>query len=85
MLTYDVVMDPGVPFFRAVFLHEAHTDSLTCDSCHPSIFHVRAGADPIAMQKIFAGELSGRCHGRVAFPPQTSCPRCHLDLGRAAG
>lgn len=85
VLPYDVVMDPGVPLFRVVFPHDVHTFWLTCDSCHPSIFQMRAGANPITMQKIFAGEYCGRCHGRVAFPPQTSCPRCHVDLGRASG
>ncbi|MBW2313005.1 MAG: cytochrome c3 family protein [Deltaproteobacteria bacterium] len=84
ILPHDVVLDPGVPLFQAVFPHEPHTYWLRCDSCHPSIFVMRAGANPITMAKIFEGEFCGRCHGKVAFAPETGCPRCHVKLGRPA-
>lgn len=70
----------GQPMFKVAFPHKAHTEWLTCASCHPSIFKMQRGADPITMAKIFAGEYCGRCHGKVAFPVPTGCPRCHLAL-----
>lgn len=84
ILPYDVYFDPGVPLFQAVFPHAQHTYWLRCDSCHPSIFEMRAGANPITMAKIFQGEFCGRCHGKVAFAPETGCPRCHVKLGQLA-
>ncbi len=80
----DVRLDPGIPSMEVVFPHAAHTYWLRCDNCHPAIFQMRAGADPITMAAIFAGEYCGRCHGKVAFPPATGCPRCHVKLGQAA-
>lgn len=82
LLPFNVRMDPGIPQFEVVFPHAAHTYWLRCDNCHPAIFQMRAGSNPITMAKIFQGEYCGRCHGRVAFPPQTGCPRCHIKLGR---
>lgn len=80
VLEYDVRLDPGIPNFEVVFPHAEHTYWLTCNSCHPAIFQMRAGANPITMGKIFEGEYCGRCHGKVAFPPQTGCPRCHVKM-----
>jgi len=82
-LPLDVHLDPGIPNFAVVFPHEAHTRWLRCDNCHPAIFQMRAGANPITMSAIFQGEFCGRCHGKVAFAPETGCPRCHLQLQRA--
>jgi c(7)-type cytochrome triheme protein len=82
ILPYDVRLDPGIPQFEVVFPHAAHTYWLRCDNCHPAIFRMKAGSNPITMAKIFEGEYCGRCHGKVAFPPQTGCPRCHVKLGR---
>lgn len=79
----DVRLDPGLPGFEVVFPHEAHTYWLRCDNCHPAIFQMKAGADPITMAAIFAGEYCGRCHGKVAFPPASGCPRCHPAMGKA--
>lgn len=76
----DVRLDPGIPAFEVVFPHAAHTTWLRCDNCHPGIFQMRAGADPITMAAIFQGEYCGRCHGKVAFAPETGCPRCHIRL-----
>ncbi len=65
------------PAFKVVFPHETHTKVLSCAICHPGIFQMAAGADPITMEKIFAGEYCGRFHGKVAFQPATACGRCH--------
>jgi c(7)-type cytochrome triheme protein len=70
----------ATPLYKAVFDHQPHTAVLTCGNCHPGIFEMRAGADPITMARIFAGEYCGRCHGKVAFDVNTGCGRCHRAL-----
>jgi len=80
-LPYDVRIDPGIPGFEVIFPHEAHTYWLRCESCHPSIFQMKAGSNPMSMAQIFEGEFCGRCHGKVAFAPALGCPRCHPKLG----
>lgn len=60
-----------------VFPHFPHTFWLDCGNCHPSIFVMKRGANPISMVKIVNGEFCGRCHGRVAFPI-SDCTRCHV-------
>jgi len=74
----DVQLVPADnPAFKVIFPHGAHTTVLSCATCHPAIFQMAAGADPITMAKIYAGEYCGRCHGKVAFLPATACGRCH--------
>jgi len=81
VLPLDVQLEPeNLPLFKVTFPHEPHTEWLACDNCHPKIFTMQAGADPISMQKIYAGEYCGECHGKVAFAVATGCPRCHLAL-----
>jgi c(7)-type cytochrome triheme protein len=64
----------GLP--DVVYPHYPHTLWLDCRNCHPSIFLMRAGANPVTMAKILKGEYCGRCHGIVAFPI-SDCFRCH--------
>ena len=78
-LTLELV-PKGMEDFKATFPHGIHTQILACTNCHTGIFQMEKGADPITMEKIFAGEYCGRCHGKVAFAPATGCPRCHLSL-----
>jgi c(7)-type cytochrome triheme protein len=68
--------------FKVVFPHAAHTAWLSCENCHTAIFQMAKGADPITMEKVFAGEYCGRCHGKVAFQ-LTACGRCHPALAGA--
>lgn len=78
----DVELVPeGQPLFKVTFPHGAHTRILACANCHTAIFQMKAGADPITMAKIFAGEYCGRCHGKVSFAVPTGCPRCHPAMG----
>ena len=66
------------PDYKAVYPHLVHTQILTCPNCHPAIFKKKAGADPITMKKIKAGEYCGRCHGSVAFGTSSDdCDKCH--------
>jgi c(7)-type cytochrome triheme protein len=83
VLDLDVELVPkGAPDFKATYPHKIHTRLLGCANCHTGIFQMEKGADPITMEKIFAGEFCGRCHGKVAFDVATGCPRCHLGMPR---
>jgi c(7)-type cytochrome triheme protein len=62
--------------FRVVFPHAAHTAWLTCESCHPNPFQMKAGATSMSMDQVNAGALCGTCHGSVSFPV-SACARCH--------
>lgn len=64
----------GLP--DVVYPHYPHTQWLMCSNCHPKIFIMQAGANPITQEKIEKGEYCGRCHGKVAFP-LSNCTRCH--------
>lgn len=61
---------------NVLFPHLPHTMWLDCRNCHPAIFRMQAGTNPITMEKILRGEFCGRCHGVVAFPI-SDCDRCH--------
>lgn len=77
VLDVEVVRTPGGDAAaKVVFPHGAHTAVLKCDSCHPSLFEMEAGATKMSMEKIEAGQGCGLCHGTVAFPP-SACGRCH--------
>jgi c(7)-type cytochrome triheme protein len=83
VLDLDVELVPKVtPDFKATYPHKIHTQMLACGNCHTAIFQMEKGADPITMEKIFAGEFCGRCHGKVAFDVATGCPRCHQGMPR---
>jgi len=77
---YNIELVPaGLPAFKVVYPHKAHTEWLGCTNCHTEIFQMKKGADHITMAKIFAGEFCGRCHGKVSFA-LTSCWRCHVEM-----
>ena len=81
VLELDVELVPkDAPDFKATYSHQTHTRLLACSNCHTAIFQMEKGAAPITMEKIFAGEYCGRCHGKVAFDIATGCPRCHLGM-----
>lgn len=75
-LNLDIIMDNTAEMALVLFPHKAHTDWLDCENCHDKIFKKKAGATPVNMFAILAGEYCGRCHGAVAFP-LTECRRCH--------
>ncbi len=62
---------------ETAFPHSSHVVWGGCGSCHPTLFP-RPGTK-ITMEEISSGEACGRCHGTVAFPPD-SCERCHSAL-----
>lgn len=62
-----------------VFPHGMHTYWLSCESCHPEPFQKKIGSSDILMKDIMEGKWCGKCHGKVAFPPNEyiNCRRCH--------
>jgi c(7)-type cytochrome triheme protein len=82
MWIFDKDIDlPVTKFFPhppdVVYPHKAHTEWLSCGSCHPNVFNMKAGRNPdMSMRKIISGRYCGICHGKVAFPLE-DCFRCH--------
>lgn len=78
ILNLDIVfnLSEAYPVPNVVFPHAPHTMWLNCNNCHPAIFIMKQGVNPVSMDRIIRGEYCGRCHGVVAFP-FTDCLRCH--------
>ncbi len=68
--------------FSVTYPHGAHTQWLTCGNCHPAIFPLKKGTEPVGvtMANIRAGKQCGVCHGKVAFPIDSECSRCHTKI-----
>lgn len=77
-LNLDIIfkISHAYPIPDVVFPHAPHTVWLDCNNCHPGLFIMRQGANPVSMDRIVKGEFCGRCHGTVAFPI-VDCFRCH--------
>lgn len=76
-----VIESPWAGIAPAIFPHDAHGKWLYCSNCHPEIFQVRQyGTEGLAMESILDSEFCGVCHGKVAFPPNDNCQRCHPDM-----
>lgn len=83
VLDMDVdLVSSSTKLFSAIFSHAAHTKWLTCGNCHPAIFPLKRGAEPtvVTMADIRAGGRCGVCHGKVAFPVEGECARCHTKI-----
>lgn len=76
-LNLDVVMPKTGNQPKVKFSHSVHTELFNCNNCHTAIFQQKAGANDINMDKIAKGQSCGVCHGKVAFPAQKNCSRCH--------
>lgn len=76
VLDLDVIFESKGGMPGVLYPHKPHTEWLDCSNCHPNIFKMQKGANPITMLKIVSGEYCGRCHGKVAFP-LSNCLRCH--------
>ncbi|NOY62346.1 MAG: cytochrome c3 family protein [Gammaproteobacteria bacterium] len=74
---FDVIFKNtgSMPYVR--YPHRPHTIWLTCSNCHPKIFIPKKGSNPVTMSAIMRGQYCGVCHGKVAFPPNLNCGRCH--------
>jgi c(7)-type cytochrome triheme protein len=75
-MDFNVVFKVKGDLPDVVYPHFPHTLWLDCKNCHPSIFVMQAGINPVTMTNIEEGEFCGRCHGKVAFP-LSECNRCH--------
>ncbi len=58
-----------------------HKDAgISCKECHNADMFpkYKQGTVEIKMEKIYAGQLCGKCHdGKRAFEAQKDCNRCH--------
>lgn len=77
VLDLDVLMKNTAQMPYVKFPHQAHTQWLACSNCHDGLFVPKAGANPITMPRILAGESCGVCHTKVAFTAMFTCERCH--------
>lgn len=75
-MDFDVIFKVKGDLPDVVYPHYPHTLWLDCKNCHPEIFIMQAGVNPVTMNAIARGEFCGRCHGKVAFP-LSDCNRCH--------
>ncbi len=64
------------------FSGSVHKDAgFKCKECHNKEMFpkMKQGTVEITMDKIYAGELCGKCHdGTRAFSAKKSCKRCHV-------
>ena len=65
----------------SVFSHWFHRIRFKCSSCHPAIFEMKAGFNPITMTALRRGEFCASCHnGTIAFEVGfLTCVRCHQE------
>jgi len=64
---------------KIVFDGKIHADKgLKCADCHPGVFKMKKGAEPITMANMNAGKACGTCHkeGGKAFSAK-DCAKCH--------
>lgn len=84
MIDFDVRIYSKSKYVKdVIYPHAPHTYWLKCDTCHPQIFEMSAGANPMSMKEIVEGKWCGKCHGKVAFP-LTDCNRCHTAVKEKA-
>ena len=79
----DIVFDrkveaPDIPV--AVFPHWVHRIRYRCNVCHPAIFELKRGADPVTMEAMGKGQFCAVCHnGKIAWGINfDTCNRCHV-------
>ncbi len=64
----------------AVFPHWVHRIRYRCNVCHPAIFELKRGADPVSMEAMGNGRFCAVCHnGKIAWGISfDTCNRCHV-------
>lgn len=72
----DIVREVKGSTPDVVFSHAKHGQWLECANCHPAVFSMTKGANPMSMATLMLGENCGVCHGRVAFGA-AECRLCH--------
>lgn len=73
------IQDEARDIAPAVFPHWIHRIRYKCYACHPALFEMKAGANPITMDALSAGEYCGKCHnGKTAWGIGfDTCNKCH--------
>ncbi len=59
-----------------MFSHSVHSTWIKCDTCHPTIFKAKLGANNVRIKDLAEGRFCGYCHGKVSFA-LADCMRCH--------
>jgi len=76
-----LIESPWAGISEILFPHKAHGRWLDCSNCHPEIFQIKyMASEGLAMKAILNSEFCGVCHGRVSFPTNDNCKRCHPDM-----
>jgi c(7)-type cytochrome triheme protein len=69
------------PMGTVTFSGQIHKDAgVSCKECHNKDMFpkYKQGTVEIKMEKIYAGQLCGKCHdGKRAFEAKKNCNRCH--------
>ena len=69
------------PMGKVTFSGEEHAEAgIKCKECHNAEMFpkMKQGTVEITMNKIYAGELCGKCHnGTRAFAAKSNCTKCH--------
>jgi len=76
-----VIESPWAGISPVPFPHKIHGQWLDCSNCHPDIFQIKyESTSDLAMEAILNYEFCGVCHGRVSFPPNDNCKKCHTKM-----
>ncbi len=76
-----MIESPWAGISPVFFPHNVHGKLLDCSNCHPEIFAIEQYAtEDLAMESILKSEFCGVCHGKVAFPTNENCKRCHPGM-----
>jgi len=76
-LDLDIVFTDTEAMPNVLFPHAAHTEWLSCNTCHPYLYQKKKGTSNISMTDVLNGKSCGLCHGKIAFAPTKNCMRCH--------
>ncbi|MFQ5853244.1 MAG: c(7)-type cytochrome triheme domain-containing protein, partial [Candidatus Binatia bacterium] len=70
----------GASIPPATFPHWFHRIRFRCTACHPAIFAMQRGANPITMDAMKNGKFCATCHnGKIAWEIGfATCTRCHV-------
>lgn len=76
-----VLQSPWAGISPVHFPHNRHGEWLHCSNCHPEIFGIKhESTEDLAMESVLEYDFCGVCHGRVSFPPNDNCNRCHPKM-----
>ena len=75
------IESPWAGISPVIFAHDIHGQWLDCSNCHPEIFGIKEeSTEDLSMERILNYDFCGVCHGRVSFPPNNNCKKCHIKM-----